>query len=475
VGATRSAPERIPTSTEGPHPPHEPEPTGTSRAAFVLTRARCFALLLLAVAGALLFGAASPAGASTPPPVTCDGPAIQVRLNDQATVDGENVDTPLPDVTVTVADAAGAPVGEAVTNDRGIAKICVPARADYAVTIDTDTLPDDKELSGESTILVSGDRFVTSTFNLAFHTGERAATGRNFFEKLAQNSLNGARLGLVIAMASVGLSLIFGTTGLTNFAHGEMVTFGALMAFYFNSTLDMTIWVAAPISIALGGAFGLLFDAVLFGPLRRHGIGLVSQLVVSVGLSLLLRNVFLFQFGGRTKPLPAFNGQIAKDWGPFTITLRDLTTTIISIIVLIAVALALQRTRFGKATRAVSDNPDLASSTGINSQQVIRIVWFVGGSLAAMGGLFRALSTDGGVSPETGSSLIFVMFAGITLGGLGSAYGALVGGFIVGLFIELSTQFGVPTELKNVPPLVVLVLILLVRPQGILGRRERVG
>jgi branched-chain amino acid transport system permease protein len=438
----------------------------------VLTRARCFGLFLLALAGGLLFGAAAPAGATTPP-VTCDGPAIQIRLNDQATVAGKNVDTPLPGVTIRVTDASGGDVGEGETNDRGIAKICVPQRADYTVTVDTDTLPDGKELSGESTIQVSGDRFVTSTFNLAFHTGARESTGRNFFEKLAQNSLNGARLGLVIAMASVGLSLIFGTTGLTNFAHGEM--FGAMAAFYFNSTLDITIWVAAPIAIALGGVFGLLFDIVLFGPLRRHGIGLVSQLVVSVGLSLLLRNIFLFQFGGRTKPLPAFNGQIVDDFGPFSITKRDLTTMIISIIVLVAVALSLQRTRFGKATRAVSDNPELASSTGINSQQVIRIVWFVGGVLAAMGGLFRALSTDGGVNPETGSSLIFVMFAGITLGGLGSAYGALVGGFVVGLFIELSTQFGVPTELKNVPPLVVLILILLVRPQGILGRRERVG
>jgi branched-chain amino acid transport system permease protein len=316
---------------------------------------------------------------------------------------------------------------------------------------------------------------VTSTFTLAFFTGGRESTGTSFIDKLAQNSLNGARLGLIIAMCSVGLSLIFGTTGLTNFAHGEMVTFGAMMAFFVNSTLDISIWIAAPIAIALGGVFGVVFDVVVFGPLRRKGIGLVSQLVVSVGLSLLLRNVFLFQFGGRTKPLPAFNGQIAKSLGPFSITLRDLTTMIISVIVLIGVALALQRTRFGKATRAVSDNPDLASSTGINSQQVIRIVWFVGGALAAMGGLFRALSTDGGVSPETGSSLLFVMFAGITLGGLGSAYGALVGGFVVGLFVELSTQFGVPTELKNVPPLAVFILILLIRPQGILGRRERVG
>lgn len=440
----------------------------------MLTRARWLALLVLAIGGTLLFGAVSPADATTPP-VQCEGPAIQGRVVNQATVDGKNVDTPLEGVRVVITDPDGGEVGSAETNDRGIAKICVPARGDYTITIDTDTLPEGEELQGENSRLVAGDRFVTQTVTVAFPTGGRESSGRGFLEKFAQNSLNGARLGLVIAMCSVGLSLIFGTTGLTNFAHGEMVTFGAMMAFFFNSSLDLTIWLSAPIAIALGGVFGLLFDVIIFGPLRRKGIGLVSQLVVSVGLSLLLRNLFLFQFGGRTKPLPAFNGQLAKNFGPFSITMRDLTTMIISVVVLVLVALALQRTRFGKATRAVSDNPDLASSTGINSQQVIRIVWFVGGALAAMGGLFRALSTDGGVSPETGSSLIFVMFAGITLGGLGSAYGALVGGFVVGLFVELSTQFGVPAELKNVPPLAVLVLILLVRPQGILGRRERVG
>ncbi len=444
----------------------------------MVNRTRRFALILLALTAAIVFGAASASSArATTPPVQCDDYAIQARFTDRGTDEqGENVNEPIAGVTITVTDASGAEIGTAESNDRGLAKVCVPARADYTVTVDTETLPDGKVISrGEPTATITAGQFVTTTQTVAFFTGGRTVSGSNFFEKSAQNFLNGARLGLIIAMCSVGLSLIFGTTGLTNFAHGEMVTFGALMAFWFNSTLGWSIYISGPMAIVAGGVFGYLFDLVLFAPLRRKGIGLVSQLVVSVGLSILLRNVFLFQFGGRTKPLPSFNGQLARDFGPFSITPRDLTTMILSIIILLAVALSLQYTRFGKATRAVSDNPDLASSTGINSQRVIRIVWIVGGALAAAGGLFRALDTNGGVSPETGSSLLFVMFAGITLGGLGSAYGALLGGFLVGLFVEMSTQFGVPNELKNVPPLVVLILILLVRPQGILGRRERVG
>ena len=140
---------------------------------------------------------------------------------------------------------------------------------------------------------------------------------------------------------------------------------------------------------------------------------------------------------------------------------------------MITVALVLQRTRIGKATRAVSDNGDLASATGIDTAKIIRLVWISGAALAALGGVFRGL--DEGINPDMGGSLLFLMFAAVTLGGLGSAYGALVGGFIIGVFVEISTLFGVPTELKTVPALVVLVLVLLVRPQGILGQRERVG
>jgi branched-chain amino acid transport system permease protein len=198
----------------------------------------------------------------------------------------------------------------------------------------------------------------------------------------------------------------------------------------------------------------------------------VSQLVVSVGLSILLRYFFLYRFGGRTKPLDDFSLQTANDYGPISITNRDLTTSILALVVLLAVALSLQRTRWGKATRAVADNPDLASATGIDSAKVIRMVWFLGGALAALGGIIRGL--DEQVGFEMGANLLFLMFAGITLGGLGSAYGALAGGFLIGLVVELST-LSVPNELKNAPALAILVLILLLRPQGLFGRKERVG
>jgi branched-chain amino acid transport system permease protein len=114
----------------------------------------------------------------------------------------------------------------------------------------------------------------------------------------------------------------------------------------------------------------------------------------------------------------------------------------------------------------------LASSTGIDTQKIIRIVWFAGGALATLGGIFRGL--DEQVGFDMGSKLIFLMFAGITLGGLGSAYGALIGGFFVGVLVEMASLV-VPAELKSAPALFILIVVLIVRPQGILGRKQRVG
>ncbi len=335
-------------------------------------------------------------------------------------------------------------------------------------------MPDDLELAEgvEAEQAIDVDSFVTARRIVNFFTGESQSAQQSSYERYAQRIADGIRLGLVIAMCSVGLSLIFGTTGLTNFAHGEMVTFGALIAWWLNSE-GMHIVLATPIAVAAGGLLGYSLDRWGFARLRKRGVGLISQMVITVGLSIILKNFYLFRFGGRDRPYFDYTNQVGEQYGPIVITPRDLITTVLSVIVLLAVAFTLQYTRLGKATRAVSDNVDLASATGIDSSKVIRIIWVAAGSLAALGGVFRGL--DEQVAWDMGTSLLFLMFAAITLGGLGSAYGALIGGFVVGLMVETSTLFGVPTELKAVPALIVLILILLVRPQGILGRAQRVG
>jgi branched-chain amino acid transport system permease protein len=400
--------------------------------------------------------------------------SIIVSVQDQANNNGVSEKKPVTGVKVSVSNSVGLAIGEGVTDSAGLATIPVPAKDDYVVTLDVASLPTGVTLvEGTKTVVnIVKDSFTTNSKRVTFFAGSVGESGASLFDRVAQRLVDGIRLGLIIAICSVGLSLIFGTTGLTNFAHGEMVTFGGLIAFWFNVLLGIPLLIAAPVVIALGGVLGLAMNGIIFAKLRKRGIGLISQLVVSVGLSIMLRNMYLYQFGGRTRPLDDFSLQVAKSFGPVSITMRDLTTAIISLVVLLSVAAFLQRSRTGKAIRAVSDNPSLASSTGIDTQKIIRVVWFAGGALAAMGGVFRGL--DEQVGFEMGSGLIFLMFAGITLGGLGSAYGALIGGFFVGLLVELASLV-VPAELKNAPALLILIIVLVVRPQGILGRKQRVG
>jgi len=427
--------------------------------------------ILLFVSTSLIVIGFAPSGVSG---ATGDEFSIIASVQNQTLVDGSTSRTPVEGVTINVLKADGTPIGEAVTGKDGLCTISVPSRDDYVIELNLSTLPDGLTLidAEKQKVAVNRDLFTTNTKRVTFFTGESANAGASASERILQRLSDGIRLGLIIAMCSVGLSLVFGTTGLTNFAHGEMVTFGGLVAFYFNVILEIPILISGPVVIMMGGLFGLLLNWGIFARLTKRGVTLLSQLVVTVGLSLMLRNIYLFQFGGRTKQLSSYSKQVNLEIGPIGITPRDLTTAILGVIILVSVALFLQRSRLGKAIRAVSDNVQLASATGIDTRKVIKIVWFAGGALAATGGIFRGL--DEQVSFSMGSDLLFLMFAGITLGGLGSAFGALIGGFFIGIFVEMSSLY-FPSELKVAPALFILIVMLVVRPQGLLGKSQRVG
>jgi branched-chain amino acid transport system permease protein len=284
--------------------------------------------------------------------------------------------------------------------------------------------------------------------------------------------VDGIRFGLLIAVCAVGLSLIFGTTGLTNFAHGELVTIGAVIAWYINVRAGLPLIPAAIIAMIAGAAVGALNELAIWRPLRRRGTGLVAALVVSIGLSMLLRYLVQIVYGGFSNPYGQYQSQLAKDYGVFTMTNRSLASIVISIVVLVLVALMLQRTKIGKAMRAVSDNRDLAASSGIDVNRVILVVWMMGGALATLGGVLLGLSDQ--VQWDMGFRLLLLMFAGVTLGGLGTAYGALIGSLIVGIFVQMSTIV-IPSDVKYVGGLLLLIVILVVKPQGILGSRARIG
>ena len=387
----------------------------------------------------------------------------------------------------TISDKDGAPladIGVSVTGPEGFAKdVATDAEGNWAVeiltkgtfnlTINQDDLPDGQALTDPTKSTIRANVFMLGVdLRLLFPIGPGVAQV-GALERSAQLAVDGLILGLVIGLAALGLNLIFGTTGLTNFAHGEILTFGGLLTYYLSAIIKLPVLVAAPIAILLGAFIsGFLQDRYLWKPLRRRGTGLIPMLVVSIGLAIFLRYFFLFLFGGDTRQLPQYAGQAGLELGPVNITPKSILTTAIGIIFIILATLWLLRTRMGKASRAVSDNPALASASGIDVQKVIRAVWILGAALATYAGVIVTLNQ--GVSFLMGQDMLLLIFAAVTLGGLGTANGALVGSLIIGLFVQLSTLF-IPTELKYVGALVVLILILIVKPQGILGKRERIG
>ena len=384
-------------------------------------------------------------------------------------------------------------VGAAETDQAGGFRIPVPGPGEYVVELDVETLPEGVNLRNPdgnplgTTVNEDVDRRVL--FPLVFGAEGTAANDSSgtSFRRVAQLTVEGLKLGLYLAMAAIGLTMIFGTTGLVNFAHAELITFGMLSTYFWNfyglagvigflAPLPgplgdgVDLWLAAILGMLSGAALGYLINRYIFKGARKAGVSLIAQLVMTIGLSILLRYSMLYLFGGGPRQLKG-TAQTALHLGPVELPPKDLIAMLLSAAILLGVASYLEMTRMGKAMRAVADNRELAESTGIDVERVISLVWTGGAGLAALSGVFFGLDQ---VKWDFGFRILLLVFAAVTVGGLGKAYGAIVGGLVVGLAINLSTLF-IDAEVKNMVALLILALILMFRPQGILGEPERIG
>ena len=379
---------------------------------------------------------------------------------------------PLPGIGISVIGPSGFE-DQISTDAEGAWRIVTKATGAYEISIDENSLPEGQSLTNPERATVKVSVFMLGIdLAIQFPIGVGVVKATRL-ERAPQLALDGLILGLIIALAALGLNLIFGTTGLTNFAHGEILTMGGIITYYLSLSFGLSLIIAIPLAILITAAVaGWAQNQYLWKPLRKRGTGLIAMLVVSIGFAIFIRYFFLFIFGGGTKQLPQYAGQAGLDFGLVSITPKSIITTIFAIIFLILATLWLLKTKMGKASRAVADNPSLASASGIDVEKVIRSVWILGAALAAYAGII--LTTNQGVSFLMGQDTLLLIFAAVTLGGLGTTNGALIGSLIIGLMVQLSTLF-IPTELKYVGALVVLILILIIRPQGILGKKDRIG
>ena len=406
-----------------------------------------------------------------PSVATAEGETIKGTLE---SIEGDER-IPVEGVTIT-AESGGEQIGTAVSDAEGSWEIPVPGAGAYLVRLDTATLPDgvaltDPEAFELPDVAVRDGQNKTVRFNL----GPGVTSGVSTWERASGLFVIGLKLGAVIALSSIGLSLIFGVTGLVNFAHGELLTLGAALALFFNASTLGPGWhvlLAAVPAVLLVAAFGGAQERWLWQPLRHKGAGVVSMIVVSIGLSFALRYLILIVLGGLPRPYGQYAVQSSVEFLGVATVPKNLYIIGFSVVVLSAFGLFLLRTKMGTAMRAVADNTDLAESSGIDVQRVILVTWLVGAGLAALGGVMFGISEQ--VQYDMGFRLLLLIFSAVILGGLGTAFGAMLGGFVIGVLVEMSTLW-LPVEFKIAVGLAILIVMLLVRPQGLLGSRERVG
>lgn len=273
---------------------------------------------------------------------------------------------------------------------------------------------------------------------------------------------NGLAVGSVIALAAVGLTLTYGILRLSNFAHGDFMTLGAYFTWLANLS-GINIWISLILG-AVGTILAMLVsEQLLWKPMRDRRTTPTTLIIISIGLAWVIRNSILLIWGGSNQryDLPIVE---ALDLGGIKVAYFQIVGIALSGIALVALHFLLQKTKVGKAMRAVADNLDLARVSGINVERVVLWTWIVTGVLTALGGGIYGLITT--VRPNMGWFLVLPMFAAAILGGVGNPYGAIVGGLAIGLAQELSVPW-LGSEYKLGVSLLIMVVILLVRPQGL--------
>jgi branched-subunit amino acid ABC-type transport system permease component len=283
---------------------------------------------------------------------------------------------------------------------------------------------------------------------------------------------NGLVTGSVIALAAAGVSIVYGILRFVNFAYGDYMTFGAFIAVYFNVTLELPIVTAAILGMLATALLSVVLEFVLWKPVRARNAGFMSLFLVSIGLALVLRHVIYLVAGPqpRTYTVDPYKVYVI---GSARLSGAQGIAIIVAGIGILLLGVLMAKTGIGRMMRALADDLPLAAVSGVRTSRVILAAWIVSGLLAGLAGVLAGL-VQTSFNPQLGFTLLLPIFAAVVLGGIGSVYGALVGGLALGLAMELSTWpelgGGVNPTYKPVVAFAALIIVLLLRPQGLFGK-----
>jgi neutral amino acid transport system permease protein len=293
-------------------------------------------------------------------------------------------------------------------------------------------------------------------------------------QEILQSGIDGIATGSIIALAAIGLSLTYGILKLANFAHGDILTLGAYLVLFANTILRLNIWLSMLFGCAIATIAVLIFEKLLWQPLRIRRATPTTMMIVSIGLALVIRNGIIL-FAGASPQSFSLPTLEAIHFMGFILTRNRAISIGIAAIAVAGLYYLLQHTKIGRAMRAVADSPELAKISGINVNAVILWTWVIAGSLTALGGGMYGLIT--GLRPNMGWFLVLPMFTAVILGGIGNPYGAIAGATIVGIAQEVSTtcpaslgelaKYCIGTDYKLGVGLFIMVLVLLFKPQGL--------
>ena len=285
----------------------------------------------------------------------------------------------------------------------------------------------------------------------------------------AQQLVNGVQIGSMYALVAIGYTMVYGIAKMINFAHGDIIMVGSYVALIFFQSSGLPVWGVIAATAAVSAVLGVTIERLAYKPLR--GGSRMSALITTIGVSLMLQNGFLLLFGSSPRPFPNhFTGE-GFTLGGVTVSRLTAITLVVTVVLMVLLTLFVNRTRVGKAMRAVSEDQGAAQLMGINIDTSISITFAIGSALAAVAAVLYS-STYPLINPYMGSMLGLRAFIAAVIGGIGVIPGAMIGGFIIGIAEALIKRY-ISSAMADAIVFALLIIMLLVKPSGLLGRNER--
>lgn len=289
---------------------------------------------------------------------------------------------------------------------------------------------------------------------------------------LPQLVINSVVTGSIYVLIAIGLTMVYRVLKFANFSHAELVTFGAYVAYVINVSLNLNLFYGLIAAFLLTGMLGIVTDRLVFKRLRSNGSNIISMMIASIGIGLVLRQSIQEAWGSG---LRWYDVQVRTfDVLGGAITEIQIYIVVTSIFLIALLHVMFTKTKLGKAMRGVSDNPQLAMASGIDTEKILLCVWFIGGGLAGIGGVFRGADTR--LVPLLGWEVLLSAFAVVILGGIGSFYGAILAAYVLGFAenfgVALLSWLSISTGYRPAIAFIILILVLILRPTGIIGRKE---